>query len=117
MLFDPLFTQSLIPSFKGPVVAGFEFSALQECYFCTHKYFIVKCLLSCMVVGGILFLYCCDTFVISISCTCSVEVKKERISIFDTGPGMDATEENSIVKWYVIRALLIIFLCSEESFK
>ncbi|KAM7504877.1 hypothetical protein LguiB_003781 [Lonicera macranthoides] len=29
----------------------------------------------------------------------SVEIDEERISIFDTGPGMDGSEENSIAKW------------------
>lgn len=29
----------------------------------------------------------------------SVEVKKDKIIIFDTGPGMDGSDENSIVKW------------------
>ncbi|KAG5558852.1 hypothetical protein RHGRI_008715 [Rhododendron griersonianum] len=29
----------------------------------------------------------------------SVEVNKDRITIFDTGPGMDGSDENSIVKW------------------
>ncbi|KAL2540263.1 gamma-irradiation and mitomycin c induced 1 [Abeliophyllum distichum] len=29
----------------------------------------------------------------------SVDVRKSRISIFDTGPGMDGSDENSIVKW------------------
>ena len=37
---------------------------------------------------------------------CSVEVKDDRVSIFDTGPGMDGGEENSIVKWYFQSALL-----------
>ncbi len=26
----------------------------------------------------------------------------DRISVFDTGPGMDGSDENSIVKWYVV---------------
>ncbi|KAJ6376123.1 hypothetical protein OIU77_000983 [Salix suchowensis] len=29
----------------------------------------------------------------------SVDIMKDKISIFDTGPGMDASDENSIVKW------------------
>ncbi|XAR52203.1 hypothetical protein NMG60_11020145 [Bertholletia excelsa] len=29
----------------------------------------------------------------------SVELAEDRISIFDTGPGMDGSDENSIVKW------------------
>lgn len=29
----------------------------------------------------------------------SVDIMDDKISIFDTGPGMDASEENSIVKW------------------
>lgn len=28
--------------------------------------------------------------------------KEDRISIFDTGPGMDNSDEKSIVKWYAI---------------
>ncbi|XP_063946721.1 structural maintenance of chromosomes flexible hinge domain-containing protein GMI1-like isoform X2 [Daucus carota subsp. sativus] len=28
-----------------------------------------------------------------------VDISKDKISIFDNGPGMDASEENSIVKW------------------
>jgi len=35
---------------------------------------------------------------------------KDKISIFDTGPGMDASDENSIVKWYVTAAFLILFI-------
>lgn len=30
-----------------------------------------------------------------------MDVLESRISIFDTGPGMDNSDENSIVKWYV----------------
>lgn len=30
---------------------------------------------------------------------CRVDVVDEKISIFDTGPGMDGSDENSIVKW------------------
>lgn len=30
---------------------------------------------------------------------CSVEIREDRILIFDNGPGMDASEEKSIVKW------------------
>ncbi|KAL7003618.1 hypothetical protein U1Q18_004769 [Sarracenia purpurea var. burkii] len=29
----------------------------------------------------------------------SVELAEDRISIFDTGPGMDGSDENSVVKW------------------
>ncbi|XP_044505503.1 structural maintenance of chromosomes flexible hinge domain-containing protein GMI1 isoform X4 [Mangifera indica] len=29
----------------------------------------------------------------------SVDISEDKISIFDTGPGMDSSEENSIVKW------------------
>lgn len=32
----------------------------------------------------------------------SVDVADDVISIFDTGPGMDGSDENSIVKWYLI---------------
>lgn len=32
----------------------------------------------------------------------SVDVADDMISIFDTGPGMDGSDENSIVKWYTI---------------
>ncbi|KAJ8446219.1 LOW QUALITY PROTEIN: hypothetical protein Cgig2_015990 [Carnegiea gigantea] len=35
-----------------------------------------------------------------------VEVKDDRVSIFDTGPGMDGGEENSIVKWGKVGASL-----------
>ncbi|CAK7324185.1 unnamed protein product [Dovyalis caffra] len=31
-----------------------------------------------------------------------VDIMKDRISIFDTGPGMDASDENSIVKWSMV---------------
>ncbi|KAG6752676.1 hypothetical protein POTOM_042705 [Populus tomentosa] len=40
----------------------------------------------------------------------SVDIMKDKISIFDTGPGMDASDENSIVKWYVTAAFLILFI-------
>lgn len=30
---------------------------------------------------------------------CSVDIGEDKISVFDNGPGMDASEENSIVKW------------------
>lgn len=30
---------------------------------------------------------------------CSVNVDKDQISIFDNGPGMDDSDENSLVKW------------------
>ncbi|WOG90855.1 hypothetical protein DCAR_0310101 [Daucus carota subsp. sativus] len=30
----------------------------------------------------------------------SVDISEDKISIFDNGPGMDASEENSIVKWF-----------------
>lgn len=30
---------------------------------------------------------------------CSVDVSEDKISIFDNGPGMDDSEDNSIVKW------------------
>jgi len=43
---------------------------------------------------------------LSVNSICSVEVKDDRVSIFDTGPGMDEGEENSIVKWYLLSALL-----------
>lgn len=33
---------------------------------------------------------------------CRVNVGVDKISIFDSGPGMDDTDENSLVKWYVI---------------
>lgn len=36
----------------------------------------------------------------------SVNVVEDGISIFDTGPGMDGSDENSIVKWYVIAVFL-----------
>ncbi|KAJ6309575.1 hypothetical protein OIU77_015143 [Salix suchowensis] len=39
----------------------------------------------------------------------SVDIMKDKISIFDTGPGMDASDENSIVKWYVTAAFLVLF--------
>ena len=29
----------------------------------------------------------------------SVDIVEDRISIFDSGPGMDGSDENSIVKW------------------
>ncbi|KMT16008.1 hypothetical protein BVRB_3g051860 [Beta vulgaris subsp. vulgaris] len=29
----------------------------------------------------------------------SVEVYEDKVSVFDTGPGMDGSDENSIVKW------------------
>ena len=35
---------------------------------------------------------------------------KNKISIFDTGPGMDASDENSIVKWYVTTTFLVFFM-------
>ena len=31
---------------------------------------------------------------------CSVDVSADRISVFDTGRGMDSSEENAIVKWW-----------------
>lgn len=31
----------------------------------------------------------------------SVDVADNVMSIFDTGPGMDGSDENSIVKWYL----------------
>lgn len=31
-----------------------------------------------------------------------MDILPDRILIFDTGIGMDGTEENSIAKWYVI---------------
>lgn len=31
-----------------------------------------------------------------------MDVLEDRISIFDSGPGMDGSDENSIVKWYVL---------------
>jgi hypothetical protein len=31
-----------------------------------------------------------------------VNIIDDRISVFDTGPGMDGSDENSIVKWYVV---------------
>ncbi|CAA7023351.1 unnamed protein product [Microthlaspi erraticum] len=34
----------------------------------------------------------------------SVDVRKDRISIFDSGPGMDSSEENSIAKWGTLGA-------------
>ena len=37
---------------------------------------------------------------------CSVSIAADKISIFDTGPGMDGSDENSIVKWYVIVDIL-----------
>lgn len=30
-----------------------------------------------------------------------MKIAENRIEIFDTGPGMDGSDENSIVKWYV----------------
>lgn len=30
----------------------------------------------------------------------SVDISDDKISIFDTGPGMDGSDENGIVKWY-----------------
>lgn len=36
---------------------------------------------------------------ISCNCFCSVDVLEDRISIFDSGPGMDSSEANSIDKW------------------
>lgn len=35
-----------------------------------------------------------------------MNIVEDRISIFDTGPGMDGSDENSIVKWYVIAVIL-----------
>lgn len=37
----------------------------------------------------------------------SVTVDEQGILIFDTGPGMDGSDENSIVKWYVISVFLL----------
>lgn len=31
----------------------------------------------------------------------SIKVDETAISIMDTGPGMDGSDENSIVKWYI----------------
>lgn len=41
-----------------------------------------------------------------------MEVNKDRITIFDTGPGMDGSDENSIVKWYGPDLFLFIFVDS-----
>lgn len=42
----------------------------------------------------------------------------DSISIFDTGPGMDGSDENSIVKWCVISVFLHNFqdYCSANDF-
>ena len=39
--------------------------------------------------------------------SCSVDVLEDRISVFDSGPGMDSSKENSIAKWWAF------FKCSE----
>ncbi|KAK0581791.1 hypothetical protein LWI29_018072 [Acer saccharum] len=39
-----------------------------------------------------------------------VDIAEDRISIFDTGPGMDGNDENSIVKWYGILLVYNIHL-------
>ena len=40
--------------------------------------------------------------------SCSVDVLEDRISVFDSGPGMDSSKENSIAKW------LGFFKCSQN---
>lgn len=43
---------------------------------------------------------------------CSIDVMDDRITLFDTGPGMDNSIENNISKWYV----LFIFFFTFSSF-
>jgi len=35
-----------------------------------------------------------------------VNLGKSKISIFDNGPGLDDTDENSLVKWYLSDSIL-----------
>lgn len=41
----------------------------------------------------------CDPSIHVIVFFCSVDVSADKISVFDTGRGMDSSEENAIVKW------------------
>lgn len=36
---------------------------------------------------------------------CSVDIAEDKISIFDSGPGMDCNDENCLVKWYAVVTL------------
>ncbi|KAK9292711.1 hypothetical protein L1049_020690 [Liquidambar formosana] len=50
--------------------------------------------------------------VVNLSCylfVLIVNIDEDRISIFDTGPGMDSSDENSLVKWYDVELLVEIY--------
>ena len=82
MIFSTLYAIPLLHFFKFRLLSSIGFALA----------YIIECFPYSLLVEQYIF--------------CSVELADDRILIFDTGPGMDGSDETSIVNWYGATSLM-----------